>query len=125
MKHILLKPGAIILWKQYNTLQKFWAKLRRKELKCNKCCIIPYKMDLISVFDSLDSFRVFEPKKQYSSVEKDILNSELNKNVKHTSDEEYMFIVNIVRPNTFDPSSFTLDSLSNNKYYREVYAEEC
>lgn len=124
MKHLTLKPGAIILWKEYNKLQKLWAKIRKKELVPNKCCIIPYKMDFVSIFGSTENFRVFEPKKQYSSIEKDMLNAELDKDIKYKSDTEYISIINIVRPNTFDISTFTLDSIISNKYYREVYAEE-
>lgn len=125
MKNLILKPGAIILWKEYSKLQKFWAKLRKKELKYNRCCIIPHRMDFISLWGSADNFRVFEPKKQYSSIEKDILNRELDHNISHISNTDYLSVINIVRPDTLDLSTFTLESLITNKYYREVYAEEC
>lgn len=125
MKNLILKPGAIILWKEHNKLQKFWAKLRKKELEYNRCCIIPRRMDFISLWGSTDNFRVLEPKKQYSSVEKEMLNKELDHGINHISIEDYLSIINIVRPNTLDLSTFTLESLFTNKYYKEVYAEEC
>ena len=125
MKSLTLKPGSIIVWKEHNVFQKFWAKLRRKELTPNRCCIIPRRMEFVSLYESNPNFRVIEPRKQYSSAEKDILNETLDKDIKYKSDVEYLSIVNIVRPSTLDLSTLTLESLFDNKYYKEVYAEEC
>ena len=124
MKNLILKPGAIILWREYNKLQKFWAKLRNKQLPYNKSVIIPHRMDLVSFSGNL-LCRVFEPRKQYSNSEKTLLNEILDKRFKHKSEIDYLSVVNIIRPETFDLSTLTLDEITTNKYYREVYAKEC
>lgn len=122
MKEIVIKPGSIILWKDTDWLSKvrrFFS--RKKGYESANVCIDGYIF--VSIFDEFKSntdILILEPKKQYTKTEAKKLSeiylfsdSDVNARIAAT--------LNSIRPDTVDPSTFTLESLLNNKYYKVVY----
>lgn len=70
-------------------------------------------------YDHIDHI-ILEPKKQYSKAEKQLLYDYIVVN-DNSIESELATRINIIRPDTVDPSTFTLESLLTNKYYKIVY----
>lgn len=136
MKTIDIKAGTILLWKEYGKIKKALYKLIGKPLEYNRWNI--YTKDVSHLCSSHDyvfpDAIMLEPKKIYSKKESNQLrkclifdcDSEfcpsvaLCGNISTKEMDRLLIAVNSVRPNTFDSTSFTLDSIKNSKYYREV-----
>ncbi len=112
IKSVLLKPGTILCWNEYNIFTKLWNKLKGKELVNNRFTILPYKSELLTI----DNFHViaYEPIRKYNKQELSKLNSiyciEEENNWSTVS-----YIINLIRPNTFTNT----DTIENSKYYKK------
>lgn len=112
IKSILLKPGTILCWSEYNIFTRLWNKLKGKELANNRFTILPYKSELLTI----DNFHViaYEPIRKYNKQELSKLNSiyciEEENNWSTVS-----YIINLIRPNTFTNT----DTIENCKYYKK------
>lgn len=122
-KELTLTPGTIVVWKSYNRLEKWWAKLRKKTLDWNSCSIVEKPITFIVNSDNTNYFRIFKPNKAYNKQEMlECLIYSLSGIAKY--DFGRLFIVNLIRPNTFDLTNSypTINILENSKYYTEVDA---
>lgn len=124
MKEIVIKPGSIIIWKEtdwFTKLVKFFKKDKRNYTSAN---IYNKKSVFVSPYNNFifrdTEFVVLEPKKQYSKLEQQMLEEMYTQ---PGLDESLRLgtVLNMIRPETVDQSTFTLDSLLDNKYYRIVY----
>lgn len=131
IQYITLKPGSILLTKDYNWFKRTWAKIRGKQLPFNNATLFAEEVDLVNVHGEHSASVVVEPKKVYSAKEIKTLLA-LVKNATEKKDElddlmytyygsdgdDILFtIVNVVRPNTFESNKLELDAFLNNKYY--------
>lgn len=126
MKEIVIKPGSIIIW---GYKDRWFTKLIKKFFNSNKdkyteANIYNQKYTFVSPYNNFVfprmNFVVLEPKKQYSKLEQQML-SELYTQPGLDESVRLGSCLNSIRPETVDLSTFTLDSLLDNKYYRIVY----
>jgi hypothetical protein len=124
MKEIIIKPGSIIIWKYTDWYSKIYKWFKRKSNKYDSAVICKEQFTLISPLNNFKydgiEYVILEPKKQYSKAEKQLISSYVVVNDK-CIESELATRINIIRPDTVDPSTFTLESLLNNKYYKIVY----
>lgn len=124
MKEIVIKPGSIIIWKYTDWYSKICKWFKRKSNKYDSAVICKEQFTLISPLNNFKydgiEYVILEPKKQYSKAEKQLISSYVVVNDK-CIESELATRINIIRPDTVDPSTFTLESLLNNKYYKIVY----
>lgn len=128
IQYILLKPGTILLNKDYCWCKRLWYKIRNKKLPFNTATLFSDDVKLVNSHGAHTDAVVIEPKKAYSSKEtRNLLllvsdygriNSEEASwlEIRPKNIHEMIGIVNIIRPGTFE-KDFTLDSLLDNKYY--------
>lgn len=120
MKTLTLKPGTIIIWKEYGPWKRFWSKLTGKKLTNNRCTLISTEFDWIILSEIPGDAVVLEPKKEYNEQEKGMLSYLAAYNDIMLDEIEQLSAVNIIRPSTFDLSTLTLDNIIDNKYYRKI-----
>ena len=124
MKEIVIKPGSIIIWKYTDWFSKLCKWFKGKSNKYDSAVICKDQYTLVSPlnnfkYDHIDHI-ILEPKKQYSKAEKQLLYDYIVVN-DNSIESELATRINIIRPDTVDPSTFTLESLLTNKYYKIVY----
>ena len=130
IKYITVKPGSIILTKDYGKLKKFWYKLIGKELPYNSFTLLLEEADIWHTKDDKNTV-VVQPKKNYNTKEFYLLtklvdNSVYPKGYPFTtaydiSIEDLFTIINAVRPNTF--KGIELKELLESKYYLTTYLD--
>lgn len=49
IKTTIVRPGAILCWKEYNIFTRLWNKLKKKDLPYNKFEIIPINVELLTI----------------------------------------------------------------------------
>ena len=49
MEYMSIKPGSILLQRDYNWIVRLWYKIRKKNLKYNKFIIFTDDCDLVSI----------------------------------------------------------------------------
>lgn len=124
IEYMTIKPGSILLQKDYNWIVKLWYKIRNKRLKYNRFTIFTDDCNLINIHGELKEAIVAEPKKSYSKRELKRLNTIID-----SSEEEGDWLssnkatiadlftaINCVRPDTFEDTK-DLDVFLYNKYY--------
>lgn len=137
MMEMTLQPGSIIIWKEFDPLAKLWYKLKKKPLPFNMCKLVYRTVELISDNTGFDNIfdhdcMVYEPRKQYSTLEKYRLNEIKFSNLSDPNRwREYkgntlacLKMLNEVRPNTFDMTTVTFANVGGNKYYKRIYAKK-
>lgn len=127
-KSITLTPGSIIVWKDYNKLEKWWAKLRKKDLEYNKARIMSKETEFIT---ESSNYRFFTLKKPYSKDE--AIWCEIYYLTYYMNPFKFymnpfglpqaQFIANRIRSNTFSYPT-TIESLEKSKYYIERLATD-
>lgn len=125
METVTIKPGSIIMWKDYSSIRVWWSKLCRKELPFNYARIYDEQFTIAMPISKGTlpgnlRFVVLEPRKQYSKVERELLRN-MYVFDSNSLEENLAITVNSIRPETFEVDNLTLDNLMNNKYYRVVY----
>lgn len=130
MKILNLKPGSIMIWKSYGFFKTLFAKLFNKTLP-NNCIVILTKSYELSRHTDKGEYEIYEPKKPYSRKEQnelvkylDSLKSSDFHNHSSEIEEYFSSVINMVRPNTVDTSTITLDNFKDNKYYKKVDAKD-
>lgn len=119
IKYLTLKPGSILLYKEYNFFNRLWAKIRRKELPYNKIMLFIDKCYYIGN-PNMDGV-ILELKRDYNKREINklhyLVNNESFEDFSSDTKELYS-ILNVIRPNTFKSDSVSLETLiENNRYY--------
>ena len=66
-----------------------------------------------------ERWEIFVPRKSYTKQEINKL-----KNINPITEQDIIAAINIIRPNTIRPAVFTLESFSNNGYYKKANAIE-
>lgn len=124
MKEIVIKPGSIIIWKYTDWFSKLCKWVKGKSNRYDSVLICKEQFTLISPLNNFKydgtEYVILEPKKQYSKAEKQLISNYVVVNDK-CIESELATRINIIRPDTVDPSTFTLESLLTNKYYKIVY----
>jgi hypothetical protein len=124
-KKIRIRPGAISVWKEYGWFNQTLAKLGLRKLPYNRIQIYARDIDIVFVNPSSDNilaYYIIEPKQKYNNNERIKLLELLHDiNIDWAYPIDYLSILNIVRPETFDLSTVTLGTIRENKYYKQVY----
>lgn len=112
-----LPAGSVVLYKKYSLWDRMWAKIRGKQLPYNGILVDPFGnssfMFVRGWFYKYD-IDVFIPKKPYSKKE----STKLLSSMKTLIDDEVVFAINAVRPNTLVEGSLG-EMFENNKYYNK------
>jgi hypothetical protein len=117
-KQIMVKPGSIMLYKEYGFFKKLFAKLTKKELPYNKFLVFIMPTVFYSCEDTESEKLILEPKKNYSNNEISQLANLLKKMEDYDLQlDDILVLVNLVRPNTIDIAD-DVSVLINNKFYR-------
>lgn len=119
VRQIVLKPGAIVMWKSYTPVKKLWNKIRHGRLLYNKFTIIKRKVEWLYE-DSLKQIDIYEPIKPYSTAEATKLNIVSPADNMYRDWNDIICVVNLVRPKTISPC----EDISNNKYYKKLNWDE-
>lgn len=124
MEYMSIKPGSVLLQRDYNWIVRLWYKIRKKNLKYNKFIIFTDDCDLVSIQGERKDAVVAEPKKAYSKKELKRLNTIVDSS-KEEGDwlssnkatvADLFTAINCVRPDTFENTK-DLDAFLDNKYY--------
>lgn len=118
IKTTIVRPGAILCWKEYNIFTKLWNKLKKRDLPYNKFEIIPTSIELLTI--DKYNFVAYAPIRKYSKQEIHKLQSVYDNCVNDRNWEDIKAIINIVRPNTFNDYS----TLEECKYYKKIDLNE-
>lgn len=115
-----LPAGSIVLVKQYNLWERFYAWLKREPLKYNDAWVDPFGKSGFLFKDTLwtkhDVF-TFTPKKNYSKKEMlKMFEQVLVPSITCDDPVEVLLKINLIRPNTFKGTTLE-ELLDNNKYY--------
>lgn len=115
-----LPAGSIVLAKQYNLWERFYAWLKREPLKYNDAWVDPFGKSGFLFKDTLwmkhDVF-TFIPKKNYSKKEMmKMFTDVLVPSIACDDPVETILRINLIRPNTFNGTTLE-ELLDNNKYY--------
>lgn len=115
-----LPAGSIVLAKQYNLWERFYAWLKREPLKYNDAWVDPFGKSGFLFKDTLwmkhDVF-TFIPKKNYSKKEMmKMFTDVLVPSIACDDPVETILRINLIRPNTFKGTTLE-ELLDNNKYY--------
>lgn len=118
-----IKPGDIILLKNYSLWTRIWYKLKRKELPYNNAFIVIWNNN-IEIKSKL--VKVLPLKKAYTMKEKSKLleTIELTKKsasvfpILYLDTTELRFVINSVRPDTLKTG--TVNELLNSTYYKHI-----
>lgn len=114
MRYTELKPGMLLLEKKYNIFVKLVNKLLKRELPYNRMTLTMGNL----IPDNNGVF--YTPKKEYSKVE--IAKLEILMNDASLS---VVDIINTIRPKTItNVTTFKINDITKNKYYRLVDDEE-
>ena len=114
MRYTELKPGMLLLEKKYNMFVKLVNKLLKRELPYNRMTLTMGNL----IYDNNGVF--YTPKKEYSKVE--IAKLEILMNDASLS---VVDIINTIRPKTItNVTTFKINDITKNKYYRLVDDEE-
>lgn len=114
MRYTELKPGMLLLEKKYNMFVKLVNKLLKRELPYNRMTLTMGNL----IHDNNGVF--YTPKKEYSKVE--IAKLEILMNDASLS---VVDIINTIRPKTItNVTTFKINDITKNKYYRLVDDEE-
>lgn len=114
MRYTELKPGMLLLEKKYNMFVKLVNKLLKRELPYNRMTLTVGNL----IHDNNGVF--YTPKKEYSKVE--IAKLEILMNDASLS---VVDIINTIRPKTItNVTTFKINDITKNKYYRLVDDEE-
>lgn len=129
IQYTQLKPGAVLLSKQYNWFQKALAYITKKELPFNHATLFAEEASLLKIREHHTSV-IAEPKKIYSKKE---LKSLLTIVKDTTGDKEVTWItgdkknsdnlfaiINAIRPNTFKDKEANLNAFIDSKYYNTI-----
>lgn len=119
IKQTIVKPGSIMLYKEYGFFKKLFAKLTKKELPYNKFLVFTMSTVFYSYEETESEKIVLEPKKNYSNSEALQL-ANLLKKMERNYDlqlDDILILVNSIRPNTIDIAD-DVSVLINNKFYR-------
>lgn len=125
MKNVVkIKPGDIVLLKNYNIFKRIWYKLRNKELPYNDAYIVIWTNDVEILKHK--QVKVLTLKKAYNLKER----SKLLEKVEllrqtcsvfpflYLEPAELKFLVNSIRPNTFKTGD--IDEVLNSEYYKHL-----
>lgn len=115
-----LPAGSIVLAKQYNLWERFYAWLTKKPLKYNDAWVDPFGKSGFLFKDTLwmkhDVF-TFTPKKNYSKKEMlKMFEQVLVPSITCDDPVEVLLKINLIRPNTFKGTTLE-ELLDDNKYY--------
>lgn len=114
MRITKLKPGMLLLEKEYNPIKKLVYSILRKDLPYNRLTITLGNM----IHDNKGVF--YTPKKEYSKTEINKLGILLEDASLSTVD-----IINTIRPKTItNVTKFKINDITTNKYYKLVDNEE-
>lgn len=121
-----LPAGSIVLAKQYDLWERFYAWLTKKPLKYNGAWVDPFGgsgfLFKNTLFTKYDVY-TFAPKKKYSNKEKIALFEKvLSKTLLLDDPVEAILLINTIRPNTFEGTTLE-ELLDNNKYYVKSQAK--
>lgn len=112
-KIIEVKPGSVLMYKDYSWPKRMWAKMTKKNLPYNRY-FFPAVAQEIMVKDNEDMV-IYEPMKKYNKKETEKL---LNICWDYSEDiKEIILIINEIRPNTIDTENPDFES---NKYYKTI-----
>ena len=114
MRYTEVKPGMLLLEKKYNMFVKLVNKLLKREL--------PYNCMTLTMGNLLHDDKVvfYTPKKEYSKVE--IAKLEV---LMEDASLSVVDIINTIRPKTItNTTTFKINDITKNKYYRLVDGEE-
>lgn len=119
MRSVILEPGSIICWKQYNILKRLWNLLLGRKTANNKFLLITRRTELLTIGSFLN-IEVYEPIRKYNRYEVSKLQT-IYEGYEHIYNwVEATGTINIVRPNTF-PNMTTIE---DSKYYKKVNLNE-
>lgn len=118
IKTILVAPGTILCWKEYNIFTRLWNKLIKRDLPYNKFNVISANTELLT----LDKYNyiAYTPIRRYNKQEIHKLQSIYDSYTTDCDWETVRTVINLVRPNTFDSSS----ALEECKYYKKIDLNE-
>lgn len=129
IKYYTIKPGALLLSKNYNWVQKGIAYLRKRELPFNHATLFADESQLLKIRDTHTSV-VVEPKKLYSKKELKQLVSLVYTTTEdievtwvtadNKTNDNLFAIVNAIRPNTFKDKEANLNAFIDSKYYNTI-----
>lgn len=115
-----LPAGSIVLVKQYNLWERFYAWLKREPLKYNDAWVDPFGKSGFLFKDTLwtkHNVFTFIPKKNYSKKEMlKMFEQVLVPSITCDDPVEVLLKINLIRPNTFKGTTLE-ELLDNNKYY--------
>ena len=114
MRYTEVKPGVLLLEKKYNIFIRLVNKLLKREL--------PYNCMTLTMDNLLhdDKAVFYTPKKEYSKVE--IAKLEV---LMEDASLSVVDIINTIRPKTItNTTTFKINDITKNKYYRLVDGEE-
>lgn len=112
--------GTLVVAKKYSIISRLWYAITCKRRPYNSIYILPKNTYIgITKFDKFkNDYHLFIPKQEYKSHEIKML----NKLIKScSSTEDYLTLINKIRPNTVDETN--LDSLRTNDNYYKIYIE--
>lgn len=128
IQYITIKPGSILLCKNYNWLQKSWAYLTKKKLQFNQSTLFAEESKLLRIRHNHSSV-ILEPKKIYSKKElKNLLtvvqattgNPSITWLTGNRKENNLFVTINAIRPNTFKEKETDLEAFTNSKYYNII-----
>jgi len=123
METLKIKPGSILLWKEYSKITKMFSKLFHTDLSYNKFHYITDYMTLCFPItrgnNDYDGLVILEPRKDYTKEEVKLLNSLIVFDADCWTDSLKIF-TNTVRPNSIEINS-DLDDLLWNENYKIAY----
>lgn len=119
METLKIKPGSILLWKEYSRITKLFSKSFHIDLSYNK---FHYITDHTTLYFPItkgkidyDELVILEPKEDYTKEEINLLNSLVIFDANDYFDTVKIF-ANTLRPNSIDSSSNPNDLLWNENY---------
>lgn len=119
MRSVILEPGSIICWKQYNILKRLGNFLLGRKVINNRFLLITRRTELLTIGSFLN-IEVYEPIRKYNRYEVAKLQT-IYEGYEHIHNwVEATGTINIVRPNTF-PNMTTIE---DSKYYKKVNLNE-
>lgn len=123
IKYLSLNAGTILVWKDYNFFKKLWYKIINKNLEYNRILLLRENTEYCYI-QTLNDIKIYTPIKEYNNRETNKL--KLLTSTVSSDWKEIMYIINIIRPKTFNniPSEIDNNYLANNNYYRMIDADK-
>lgn len=113
VKTVVIKPGTILCWKEYNIFTKLWNKLTKKVLPVNKFIVVPFEAELLTI----NKYKTiaYEPIRKYNKQEINRLKILLKSINDNSNWDDIVYTINLIRPNTFANSL----AIEESKYYKK------